>query len=234
MVKTPALEDSAIQAGSQPAAVGFAPGNALLFVLYFDMGLYFILITHVSFFGFSSFWFVLICLSGLLCLVHQTGVLQHDLQSWSREKGNVCVQCMWGALQVLELFRHLCQPPLSDPRVLHLPWSAGRRKPDGFGAHIQGTVLTYLDTCKRKTEACQANSWFSQDLLNSILCAGGLVCQTASLQAKRNINLLLFFWSNPTTKVEFLPWHFMLGHATSSHSSAGMEGYFKHIKRKKL
>lgn len=119
--KPPALEDSAIQAGSQPATVGSAPGNALLFVFSFELWPYFTLITRVSFFGFSSFWFVLICLSGFLCLVHQTRVLQRDLQSWSKGKGNVCVQCMWGALQVLKLFRHLCQSPQSDPRVLCLP-----------------------------------------------------------------------------------------------------------------
>lgn len=113
--KPPALEDSAIQAGSHPAAVGFAPGNALLFVFSFELWPHFTLITHVPFFGFS-FWFLLICLSGFLCLVHQTGVLQHDLQSWSRGKGKV-----WGALQVLKLFRLLCQPPQCDPRVLCLP-----------------------------------------------------------------------------------------------------------------
>lgn len=180
-LKPPPLEDSAIQAGSQPAAVGFAPGNVLLFVLlwagatfHFDYSCFF-------------FWifFFLICayLPLFLRFVHQTGVLQHDLQSWSRGKGNMCVQCMWGALQVLKLFRHLCQPPQSDPCVLCLSWSVGRRKPDAFGVQTQVTVLTYLETCNRKTEACQGNS-LTQDLLNSFLCAGGLACQTASLQAK--------------------------------------------------
>lgn len=51
----PALEDSAIQAGSQTAALGFAPGNALLFVFYFELGPHFTLITHVSFLVFLLF-----------------------------------------------------------------------------------------------------------------------------------------------------------------------------------
>lgn len=90
--KPPALEDSAIQDGSQPAAVGFAPGSALLFVFSFELRPHLTLITHVSFFGFSSFSFVLICLSGFLCLVYQISVFQCDLQSWCRGKGNVCIQ----------------------------------------------------------------------------------------------------------------------------------------------
>lgn len=48
--KPPALEDSAIQAGSQPAAVAFAPGNALLFVFSFELWPHLTLITHISFF----------------------------------------------------------------------------------------------------------------------------------------------------------------------------------------
>lgn len=119
-----------------------------------------------------------------------------------------CVQCMWGALQVLKLFRHLCQPPQSDPRVLCLPWSAGRRKPDGFDVHIQVIVLTYLDTFKRKTEADMSSKLLLLSRLNCwTVCSNRAWLPNSKFTSKRNINVLLFFWSNPTTKVEFLPWH---------------------------
>lgn len=62
MAETPGLEDSAIQAGSQTAALGFAPGSALLFVFYFELGLHFTLITHVSFLVFLLFDLFLIVL----------------------------------------------------------------------------------------------------------------------------------------------------------------------------
>lgn len=67
---------------------------------------------------------------------------------------------------MLKLFRHLCQPPQSDPCVLCLPWSAGGRKPDGFNVHIQVIVLTYLDTFNRKTEADMSSKLLVLSRLN--------------------------------------------------------------------
>lgn len=58
------------KAGSQPAAVGFAPGDALLFVFSFELWPHLTLITHTSFFGvffwicaYLSFWIFVPCSS---------------------------------------------------------------------------------------------------------------------------------------------------------------------------
>lgn len=71
-LKPRALEHSTIQAGSQRAALGFAPGSALQFVFYFVLGPHFTLITHGSFSVFvlfNLFLVVLLDFSDVLGLV---------------------------------------------------------------------------------------------------------------------------------------------------------------------
>lgn len=82
--------------------------------------------------------------------------------------------------------------------------SVGRGKPDGFGVHVQAalTVLAYLDTCDKKTEA---NSSFSSDILAKFPVFRRACLLNSKFKSKRNLNPLLFFCSNLPAKVEFLP-----------------------------
>lgn len=208
--KPPALEDSAIQSWQPTSCCGICPWGCPAFCIFlwavttfdfdysyfFFCGIFFWICTYLS------FWIFVPCSSDR--------VLQCDLQSWSRGKGN-----MWGALQVLKLLRHLCQPPQSDPRVLSLPWSAGRRKPDGFDVHIQVIVLTCLDTFNRLKLTCQANSWFSQDLIAEVssVLEGLLAKQQVYKQKKHQSAFNFLIKSNYQSWISTLA--FMPGHASS-------------------
>lgn len=230
-LKPPALEDSAIQAGSQPAAVGFAPGNALLFVFYFELGPHFTLITHVSFFGFSSFWCVVICLSFCALFIRlvccsvtcspgvggkgtcMSSVCEEHYRCWncSNTSANlhsltpVCFACpgLWaGGRQMLLVCTHKW---LSSPT---LKLVTGRLK------HVKQTPGS-VKTC-----------WTVSSVVEGLFAK-----QQVYKQKEHQSALIVLINSNYQSWVSALA--FMPGHATSSHSYTGMEGYFKHIKRQK-
>lgn len=133
-LKPPALEGCAIQAGSQAAALGFAPGCALLFVFYSELGPHFALITHGFFFFFLVYS---LSLCWIFVLRSLEWCVQREQQSCRSGKGT-CVS------SVCEQKCRCCN--CDTPVNLCLPCNSSSHRLLAGGSHM-GSVCTYKQLC---------------------------------------------------------------------------------------